>query len=223
MKRKMKRIILITTLSLGGLGLIFGQNFQDGGYANLDEFKNNTPKYADVFEVIKRTEGDILAWGGNDYKVKSTDKTIKNKAIKREIWGIVKNDTLFLNGYYLTELNWYVKVEIFGKYCFLKPALPVNRKIVKALELDQQPNYGMMFGAVGGAIQGAQLAVARIPLIYNLQNGESKLLNKKNIFELLQNFPDLKNEFEQETNRTDESILLKYLIKLNEKDSNWRN
>lgn len=200
--------------------LSFGQtqkSYKVGGYSTLGDFQENNPNYPDTFIVSQRTTGDIKAWGGNDYKVESKTETTTKKIIKNEIWGIIDNDTLYLNGIRLTGGPiWYSKVEIFGKYCFLRPAFPVAPKIQKELGLNA-PQYGYMFGAVGGAIQGAQMAVKRIPLIYNISDGHKMLLSKKNILALLEDQPELKSSFMTEQNQDSEETLLKYLKLLNEK------
>lgn len=214
----MKRYLILSficTLSI----TLFGQNqllYKAGGYSTLSDFHNNTPNYLDTFIVSKRTIGDIKAWGGNDYKVESLTGSTTKKVIKNQIWGIFNNDTLYLNGLYVTGLIGYSKVELFGKYCFLKPAFPVSPKIQKNLGLNN-PQSGYMFGAVGGAIQGAQMAVKRIPLIYRISDGRTVLLSKKSMLVLLGNYPELKNNFLKETKQESEDILLKYLKLLNEK------
>lgn len=193
----------------------FAQNpslSKTGGYSTLKDFQNNTPNYPDTFIVSPRTIGDIKAWGGNDYKIES--KTVTKQVIKNS-WGIIVNDTLYLNGMGLTGLIWYSKVELFGKYCYLKPSFPVSPKIQKELGLDNE-QYGYMFGAVGGAIQGSQMAVKRIPLIYSLSNGQKMLLSKENILKLLEPQNELKSRFLTESNQDSEETLLKYLKLLNE-------
>lgn len=214
----MKKYLILSLFSFLSIALS-GQNqmtHKAGGYETLSDFQSNTPKYLDTFIVSKRTTGEIKAWGGNDYAVESTTETTTKKVIKNQIWGIFFNDTLYLNGLKLTGLIWFSKVEIFGKYCFLKPAFPVLAKIQKELGLND-PQYGYMFGAVGGAFQGAQMALKRIPLIYSLSDGKKMLLCKKNILMLLENYPELKTNFLNEKKQETEDILLKYLKLLNEK------
>ncbi len=208
-------LAFISTLSIAS----FGQRqslYKAGGYSTLANFQNNTPNYLDTFIMSRRTTGDIKAWGGNDYMIKSMKETTTKKVIKNKIWGIFINDTLYLNGINLTGLDWYSKVELFGKYCFLKPAFPVSPKIQKELGvIDSQ--YGYTFGAIGGAIQGAKIAVKRIPLIYSILNGQKMLLSKKNIIMLLESHPEIKTNFLNEPKQESEETLLKYLKILNEK------
>ena len=72
-----------------------------------------------------------------------------------------------------------------------------------------------MFGAVGGAIQGAQMAVKRIPLIYNIETGNKWLLAESNILKILQEYPDLLADFEKESDKKNEDVLISYLVKVN--------
>ena len=142
----MKRILIILIALLSSF-TIAGQHFsvpQNGGYTNLYELKTSSPKYEDTFQVVKRSTGDIKAWGGNDYKVESSNKQITKGVIKREIIGICKDDSLYLNGIPITGLIWYAKVEIFGKYCFLRPAYPASPKIIKQFGLKMNPKLAII-------------------------------------------------------------------------------
>lgn len=210
----MKQLILGITLILTS-NYTWTQEYQEGGFKSLNAFNKNTPDYKVDFVISERTTADIKAWGGNDYKIESTDPSITKQIIKREIWGIMKNGSLYLNGIQIVGLHWYAKVEILGKYCFLKPSFPVNQRIQKELGLND-PQYGYMFGAVGGAIQGGQMALKRIPLIYNIETGDKMLLAEPNIKNIIQDHPDLKSEFEKEPDKRNEEILLSYLRKVNE-------
>ena len=209
----MRRAVVLA-LFLLFLSKTWCQVLQNGGFENLQDFINNNPTYEDSFIVNKRTIADIKAWGGSDYKIESQDPSITKKIIKKKIWGIVKNDTLYLNGIPITGLAGYVKVEILGKYSFMHPAFPINSKIQDELGVDSS-QFGYMFGAIGGAIQGAQIAVKRISLIYNMETGEKMLLTKQSIFKMLQNHLDLREEFMQEPDHENEEMLLKYLIMIN--------
>ncbi len=215
----MNRLTLTLLLSTTFLyGISFGQplsQIKNGGYTSIDEFKSGTPKYEDSFIIQKRTTADIKAWGGNDYKVESTNSQITKNIIKREIWGIYQNDTLYLNGIPITGLIGFTKVEILGPYSFLKPAFPANRQIQKKYGLDN-PQIGNMFGAIGGAIQGAQLAVQRIPLVLVFETGELILLTKENLSVILENYPDLKSQLEVDQRPANEEMLLNYIQQLNE-------
>ena len=115
----------------------------------------------------------------------------------------------------MTGLPWYARVEIFGKYYFLNPSFPVNKVIQDKLGLNEPDNYAFMFGIIGGAIAGAEMAVRRIPMILVIKTGKKMVLSKENICKLLDKHVDLMNEFETE-NTNDQATLFKYLTKLND-------
>lgn len=216
----MRKLQLILIL-LGLTTLIYGQNqthFVDGGYISVEEFIAQKPKFLDTLTIRRRTMTDIKAWGGNDYKAESNNENITKKVIKNKIWGICKNDTLYLNGIYITGLIWYARVDIFGKYCYLKPSFPANKELQYELGLNEPEDLSYMFGMIGGAIAGAEMAVRRIPLILEIKTGKKMVLSKENIFRLLDKHIDLMKEFETENNN-DQKILLKYLTKVNEAEN----
>jgi hypothetical protein len=192
------------------------ENLKNGGYTTYEEFINNSPKYECSFEVIRRTKAQIKAVGGHNYKIRSDNPSITKKMIKREIIGVYLHDTLYLNGMPLVNVLGYSKVEISGKYCYLNTCYPGLPKIQKELGLDDPDQYGYMFGAVGGAIEGAKMTGERVPLIYNIETGEKMIFAEANVSKLLDIHPDLKIQFESETNKSELDILKKYLIKLNE-------
>lgn len=220
----MIRKILFATILAAISVQAFGQDsIPAGGYINLDEYKIRSPKYSDIFTLMRRTTGDIQAWGGNDYKVESSEEEITKKILKKEIWGIQKNDTLYLNAHPITGLGWYSKVEISGRYSILHAAYPINRNIIKEFGLDDPQSslaYTYMFGAIGGviggAIQGAKIAMLRIPLIYDMETDERVLLTEKNVIKILENHPHIKSQFILEKSKINEELLIKYIVLINE-------
>lgn len=211
MKTLLTSIIIMLIFSQMGIC----QNIKEGAYLSIEEFKENTPSYTCPLEIIERTKGNIRANGGNDYKIEADKSDITKKSLKKKVWGVYNNDTLYLNGIPITGYLWYAKVEIYGKYCFLRAAYPMKPEIQEELGLDNK-EIGNMFGAVGGAIQGAKVATMRVPIIYNLETSEKLLLTEHNIAKLIKAHSILTKEFNDEPNKTEEKILLKYLTRLNE-------
>lgn len=240
----MKKLMLLL-ISLGLTILIFAQNdspYIEGEYLSVKEFINRSPKYVDSLILIKRTTSNIKLRGGSDYKVENFHGELSNNDIKKRIWGIYNNGTLYLNGIFITGSIGYTKVEVLGKYCFIKPAFPKNRIQQKDLGLECPINYssiyiygavggvlgglsgGVIGGAIGGTIgggigalvHGANMSLERVPLIYTLRTGKIMLLDKQSILYLLENHLELKSEFNREFDFNNEKLLLEYLIKLNE-------
>jgi hypothetical protein len=210
----MKKTTIVFVCVLFAFHLV-AQKSIDGGYKSYEEFKNHQPAYVDSFLIKKRTTADIKMWGGNDYKIESTNEKVTKKMIKKELWGVCKHDTLYLNAVPFCGLNWYARAEVMGKYWLVRPAFPINSKYQKLYGLNT-PQYAYMFGAIGGAIQGMKIAVQRIPVIYSPESGDKMLLSATNLEKLMDKTPNLLVEFNAETRKQDEVILLKYLKKLND-------
>jgi hypothetical protein len=219
-------IILFFTCSL------FSQTNQtkiSGGYISYQEFKTGKPTFPDDFNIILKSASKILSWDCNDYKIKSSNPEITKKIIRKNIWGIFHNDTLYLNTRLLLKTNYYVNVDSsYGKYSFIFPPLPQNTKVLKELGID--PDYagytiaGFLGGAVGGAIYGGIKATQdkkkRIPLVYNMEAGWIKLLSRPTIAGLCNKYPDLRQEFMEEQYKDDPKTLLRYLYLINSRDTN---
>lgn len=211
-----KTIISISFIFIFCFQLFSQDVTPSGGYSTLNEYKTKVPKYNSNFSITRRTVSDIKAWGGNDYKVKSLDEQITKGIINKEIWGIQQGDTLYLNALPLTGLNAYSKVEVYGRYNILHVAYPVNPKYLKAYGLKSPYDAtAYMFGAIGGGIAGAAVAIMRIPLIYDIETGDCKLLNTENISTILKQYAILDEQYRTESNPTNEVTLIKYIVEIN--------
>jgi hypothetical protein len=52
-------------------------------------------------------------------------------------------------------------------------------------------------------------------LIYNIETGNKWLLAESNILKILQEYPDLLADFEKESDKKNEDVLISYLVKVN--------
>ena len=186
-----------------------------GAYSTLTEYKTKVPKYNSEFTITRRTVSDIKLWGGNDYKVKSIDTQVSKGIIRNEIWGIQQGDTLYLNSLPLTGLSAYSKVEVYGRYNILHVAYPVDSKYLEAYGLNGPYKAVAMFGAIGGGIAGAAVAIMRIPVIYDMETGDCKLLNTVNLSSILKQYTQLDEQYKAESNSTIEVTLIKYIVEIN--------
>jgi len=78
-------------------------------------------------------------------------------------------------------------------------------------------DYIPIGGAIGGAIAGAELAMIRLYYILDCETGVVKILSKKYLTTLLEDYADLKFQFESEKETKNQEVLLKYINKINEK------
>jgi hypothetical protein len=227
------QILLIFSIPVNNL---FSQNptqIKPGAYLSVEDFNDKSPKFDTCFNIIKRTRGSILAWGGNDYSVTCNDETISDKIIKNEIWGIFQHDTLYLNGHLIVGFKYYVKVEVLGKYFFLEPVMPTHPTYRKkfGIKYDSFSGYtldghtpyryggnsvsGSPGGAIGGAAQGGQLALMKIPVIMKKETGQVFLATKESIAKLLEFDQTIKDEFQNEK-EINKKMIIKYLTIINE-------
>ena len=209
----MKKTIVSLTFTVLSTVTLFSQQ-KMGGYLNFNEFKYNTPKYETEFKVEKRTKTSIVMMGGNDYKVTNQNPEITASVIKNELWGVYSCDTLYLNSKKITKVIWYSKVEELGRYDFLKVPFPASKKIQNELGVSFT-NLGTSFGAVGGAVSGAQLATMRLLFVFDSETGDTIFLNEENLTKLLEQNKELKNNYLSEVDRNNEETIKKYLFELN--------
>lgn len=210
-----KAIISISFIFIFSFQLFSQEVTPSGAYSTLNEYKTKVPKYNSEFTITRRTVSDIKAWGGNDYKVISVDNQVSKGIIRNEIWGIRQGDTLYLNALPLTGLSAYSKVEVSGRYNILHVAYPVESKYLDAYGLDVSYNAIAMFGAIGGGIAGAAAAIKRIPVIYDMETGDCKLLNTVNLSSILKQYTQLDEQYKTESNPSIEITLIKYIVEIN--------
>ncbi len=209
----MKKLIFIFTLLLLNVLIANSQtnHFPIGAYMNFDEITNKNPSKQFDLKLIKRTMGDIKMVGGNDYKIESKDNSVTKKTIKKEIWAYSQGDTLYLNCIQFAMQDWYAPLISDGKYLVIKAGLSNYVK-----ERNKQLKTGYYFGAMGGAIQGAKLATLRFLYVIDKNTKQAITVSTENMQELLKERNDLLTQFNNESKKEDEEVLIKYLKLLNE-------
>ena len=198
-------VLLILTINAS----IFGQypsNLKTGVYNNLEDLLNNNPKYKGKLIVKHRTVTDIQLWGGNDYKVKTDTLNIKKSIINKSFATIDGSRP-------------FCKVENNGRFLIISAGIPsmAKKKSVGYKNNMTQINRVPIGGAIGGAVTGAQLAMIRFYYILDCKSGDLKILSKDFLNKILVDYPDLKSEFEADSNKDNPNELLKYIKKLNDK------
>jgi len=206
-KQTLKNVTtLICTFLLLSSSAFAQTSYPKGGYKSFEEFQNKQPSIPFVFEITRRTKGDIKMNGGVDYKV--TSDSISKSTIKRDIYAISSGDTLYMNCFTHKVQFWYAKVLVEGKYIAFEGGIPMDKNsgVVAA---------GVAFGPLGGGIAGAHTAMLRYLYIMEAAVGKIKQFDSKYLITLLESFPDLKNQYLNEPKQADEETLLKYLRLIN--------
>lgn len=134
------------------------QQYPRGIYMSFEEIQNKQPSMPDSATVKKRSGFDISMVGGNDYRIKSKEKSVK-KVLKRKAWAYSTGDTLYINCRHYKAQTWYAKVCNNGNYLLFDAGMS---------KLTKKDNAGMVvagaaFGALGGAMAGAAMAQMRYP------------------------------------------------------------
>lgn len=128
----MKQIILATIFILF-VSTMFGQTSptSNNGYTNFNEFNQNQPSLTFTFQLKKRTKGDIFMMGGiSNYRLKNIKLESDFKKLNEEIWGIIVNDTVYINSYPYSKVEGYNPIIEKGYYTYFigEPARTVKEQ-----------------------------------------------------------------------------------------------
>ena len=158
------------------------QQYPRGIYMTFEEIQNRQPSLPDSAKVKKRSGFDISMVGGNDYRIKSSNKVI-NKKLKRKAWAYSDGDTLYINCRKYKALKWYTKVLSYGDYLLFDAGMS---KLTKN-ENGGAVAAGVMFGAIGGAMAGAAMAQMRFPYAIEVRTNTMYLITLDFIDKVMQN------------------------------------
>ncbi len=213
----MNKLFLILPLVILLSSITFGQhqNYPEGVYLSLDEIKQKSPSIVTKLNIHRRSKGDIKMNGGNDYKILSPDKSIRKKTIKKEYLAYSNGDSLFINCRKYKIQAWYAKVISDGKYLVFSAGLSMIPEMQKE-QLHNQVQMGYMLGAIGGALEGAHLAMLRFIYIINKESNEINTISIKYLKEILAEYPELLKQYNSEEQQAGQDVFLKYLQLLNE-------
>jgi hypothetical protein len=211
------KLIFSTLFSLFTAVAALGQGMQypTGAYMSFEEIKQKSPGRLVELEVERRTNGDIKMNGGNDYKLLKSDKSISKNTIKKEYYAYSDGDSLYINGIHYKIQTWYASVLSDGKFLVIKGGISMVPKIQKE-QLDNKEQLGFMLGPLGGAIQGAKLAMLRFIYVIDKETNQITTVSSKKLKELLSSNPELLEQYEAEEEKNDQKVFVKYLKLLNE-------
>ena len=186
--------------------------YPKGSYLSFEELKAKTPSENFDLTIERRTKSDIKMNGGNDYKLISADKSIKRKVLKREIVAYSTGDSLFINGLPYKLQTWYSKIISDGKYFVFTAGIPMDKTMhTKEMKL------GMAFGAIGGGIAGASLAMKRFLYILEKETNKIIMIDTEVMTELLTEYPELLDKYNLEGEKIEIPTQIEYLKILNTK------
>ncbi len=194
-----KEILFILLLGIITFSLKAQYKYPKGIYLSFDELKSmQSSAVLDVY-IEERTQEDIVMVGGNDYKLTSNNKSVKNSYLRKDVFAYSDGDNLFLNGLRLRLFSGYIKVLNDGdKYFVFRASV-------------SQDGYNNMYGGIGGAAQATQ----RYLYVYDKSTGIVTPITTETLKNLLEDNVTFLEEYLSERNKETEEIQLKYLIMLN--------
>lgn len=211
---KMKKTTLLLTFLMITLYSTSQGLYPKGCYMSFEEVKSKSPSENYQLTIEKRTKSEIKMNGGNDYQLVSTDKSVKRKVLKKEIFAYSDGDTLYINCLKYLLQSWYSQVISDGRYLVFIAGIPMLKDMQsKALQQDVQ--MSVMFGAVGGAFAGAELAMRRYLYIVDKELNVVKLVNQEVVKEVLKDSPHLLEQYNLESKPNETDIQVKYLKLVN--------
>ena len=140
-------------------------------------------------------------------------RSLKTRIVNKIIWGIYDGNSLYINAARIGMIKGYIRIEKLGRYSYFK-GIP----IISISQQDKMNNSAVMFGATGSIITKSQIANENknnVNYVLNLETGMVNLLNKSYLLLLLDHFPDLIDEYNQEDKNESIEVILKYLDLLN--------
>lgn len=193
---------------------ILSSHAQQVMFASLEDLVEGKGDTVSILQVQKRTMHQIYLMGGNDYRISADDNSSLGRYLKRRCYAVEIDGTLYVNckkmRYKKFRLgNWYAKAMWVNGTVFYV-AQPVGQVATEHVAPTDATKLG---GEVGDAINASGLSNVRVYYELNMETGRSEFVGRERMLELLAEKPDLKKQFEKETNENAETIG-RYLIQL---------
>jgi hypothetical protein len=192
---KLHWLLLFLFLSLSGITQ--DHTFPDGIYTDLDGLRNRYPTLESRLQVTRRSQGDIMMVGGNDYKLEGLTDSIGKKDIQKHVYAYVHGDSIFLNGSLHELPPHFCLCLTHGPFLVFK-AGPAT---------DAGAAAGVMFGAIGGAIS----ATSRYLYVLSLRTGNVRLLTPEYVSNRLTENPQLLEQYNAERRPGSEETMIRYM------------
>lgn len=193
----------------------FNVNAQDDtvyghAYRYLKAYQEKRPFVSTTF-VFEKITGDQFF---NAYDIISTEAKIKKKVLRYGIWMVDTENHFYINIMRYGYVDMFIKFEKTSNYYYFKaqPELPA---------IQRNRNENLYTLGLAGAAVAVVLEERRRPkywhAVLDFDNDVVNYLTMEYIEELLNNYPDLKNDFNNEKDKENIEILKLYLERINKK------
>jgi len=186
---------------------VFAQK-TDEIYPTMSDYIQNRADATTGIIIEKRTRGQIYMVGGNDFKIYSANKAY-SKSIKKEIWAIKSNDSLYLNCFQFKLGLWYAYAEKINDKLYFTAAITMDKE-----QRQKMAMIGTFAGPIGAGLAGGDLALNRFYYVVNLKTDEMQYLSKAEMLNTINLYPDLVEKYKQEKEPEGIETLRYYLTEI---------
>lgn len=169
--------------------------YPKGIYKSINEMINKVPSDTNVsaVKIITRTSEVKFMMGGNDYKLSSSDNSISNKILKKEVYAFSSGDSLYINGTQFNISQGYCKVVHFSGNYLVFYGGPTRQ---------QAGSAAFLGGMIGSAIVNSKKYV----YVLSLKAGKIKPLNENTMQLILKDNNELLQKFNNDTKDSKNNI-----------------
>lgn len=190
---------------------VFAQKTDDI-YQSMTDYIQNRADTTNGIIIEKRTHGQIYMVGGNDFKIYSTKKEL-SKSIKKQVWAIKSNDSLYLNCYHFKLGLWYAYAEKINDNLYFTAAITMDKEQRQKMAL-----IGTFGGPIAAGLAGGDLALKRFYYVLNLTTGQMQYLSKAKMLDTINLYPELAEKYKQEKEPEGIETLRGYLTEIKKRN-----
>ncbi len=197
--RKSQLVLLTVAIST----LTIAQT-QQNVFETFENFKSNQPTDYVEFKLKKRTDGNVFMTGGiTNYRLKKILPKIKSEKLTKKVWGVLVDDSVYINSYPYSKIIGFNKIIEKGYYSYFIGE-PARLK-------DEQSSLGII------KPDEPQKAVCCKTSYVILPHGEVKWLTRELLSELIKDNHELSTELKgEEISQEDAHKMFDYLNRYNE-------
>lgn len=200
----MRQLLLLLTL-IATLQAAAQQDtvYPAGCYMSIEELQTKAPTKHCKLQIGIKKGGSFLGFESNDYTLSSNNDCLSKKEIRSDMFAYCDGKDLYLNGNKHDLQGAYVGIVLRGPaYMVFKGAR----------------STGEAFGTLllgSGSVENSE-AGKRYLYVLDMKTGKSYFASADYLLSILAAWPDLKKQYEAETNKEGEETVLKYITLCNQ-------
>jgi len=115
-------------------------------YMTFAEFQSNTPSKYIEFQLKQRTMGNVFMTGGiTNHMIKKVKPTEEYENLTKNVWGVLVEDSIYINSYLYSKLPGFNKIEGIGFYSYFigEPARFKEEQLKVGIIKEGEPQKGV--------------------------------------------------------------------------------